>query len=45
MSANNEKLKLANGYLSILTFLSGRKEIQRCFGVVEAVSCAYSMGL
>ena len=41
MCANNEKPELANGCLSILTFLSGRKEIKRCFGVAEAVSCAY----
>ena len=44
MCANNEKLELANGCLSILTFLSGRKEIKRCFGVAEAVSCAYISG-
>jgi len=44
MCANNEKLELANGCLSILTFLSGRKEIKRCFGVAEAVSCA-TLGL
>jgi len=44
MCANNEKLELANGCLSILTFLSGRKEIKRCFGVAEAVSRAYISG-
>jgi hypothetical protein len=44
MCANNEKLELGNGCLSILTFLSGRKEIKRCFGVAEAVSCAYING-
>ena len=44
MCANNEKLELGNGCLSILTFLSRRKEIKRCFGVVEAVSCAYLSG-
>jgi hypothetical protein len=41
MCVNNEKLELANGCLSILTFLSGRKEIKRCFGVAEAVSFPY----
>ena len=41
MCANNEKLALGNGCLSILTFLNGRKGIERRFGVAEAVSCVY----
>ena len=44
MCANNENLEPANGCLSTLTFLSGRKEIKRCFGVAEAVSRAYISG-
>jgi hypothetical protein len=44
MCANNEKLELGNGCLSTLTFLSGRKEVKRRFGVAEAVSCAYISG-
>jgi hypothetical protein len=41
MCVNNEKLELVNNCLNILTFLSGRKEIKRCFSIAEAVSRVY----
>jgi len=37
-------MELANGCLSIPTFSSGRKDIKRCFGVAEVVSCTYISG-